>query len=385
VSTTRTAFLHPVINPTLPDPAEFLDELRAIFASGQVTLGKHVAALEADVCSRTGVANTVAMSSGTSGLMLLLRALRLPEGSEVITPSFTFAATSHALLWNNLVPVFCDSEPESFTMDAEKAESLVTERTSAIYPVCIFGVPGDIDAYQSIADRHGLHLLFDSAQGLGAGYKGRAVGNFGNGEVFSLSPTKVVTSLEGGLVTTNNDGLAEQLRSMRDYGKAPGGEDMVYRGLSARMTEINALVARWSLARAGTWIANRAAVMERYEERLSMIPGIMFQRIPTHCTSSRNYVVITLDPQVSRVSRDELYMWLKSQGIQTKRYFFPALHNQTLYRHIDPGCARRLPVAEYIAANAIALPMYSHMNLETVDEISDRIIECFERAGVYTE
>jgi len=349
--------------------------MEAIFKSGRVTVGPCVAALEQDVCKRTGARNTIAVSSGTSALMLLLKALNLPAGSEVITPSFTFAATAQALLWNGLKPVFCDCDPETFTMDPAAAEALITDQTSAIYPVCIFGVPGDLDAYQDLASRHSIRLLYDSAQGLGSSYKGRGVGCFGQGEAFSMSPTKVVTAVEGGLITTNDDDLASQLRFMRDYGKAPGGEDMNWLGLSARMSEINAVVARWSLERIDTWISNRAAIKARYRELLSSIPGISYQGTPEDRSSSHNYIVILLDPDVSPVTRDQLYELLKAEGIQTKRYFYPALHNQTLFRNIEPGCGARLPNSERTAARSLALPMYSHMPLDTVDEICDCILQ----------
>lgn len=365
----------PIISPTLPDPALLAEDMRAIFSSGRLTCGEQVAGLESDVCERTGVGHAVAVSSGTSGLMLLLKALGLPKDSEVITPSFTFAATSHALLWNSLRPVFCDSEPGAFTLDVDAAESLIGDDTVALYPVCIFGVMGDLDAYQALAERHGLGLLYDSAQGLCSVYKGIHLGNFGDGEVFSLSPTKVVTGMEGGLVTTNNDCLADTIRHMRDYGKAPDGQDMQWQGLSARMPEVNALVARWSLANADTWIANREAVVSRYQARLSGTPGLSFQKTPDYCVSSHNYVVILLDPEECLADRDELFEHLKANGIQSKRYFYPALHNQTLYKGIQPGCAARLPVAERVSNESLALPMYSHMPLDWVDEICDRIIE----------
>jgi dTDP-4-amino-4,6-dideoxygalactose transaminase len=371
---TQTAIRHPIIYPTLPTAAELQEDMQRILSSGRVTVGEQVLGLEQDVCALTGVRNTIGVSSGTSALMLLLRALNLPKGSEVITPSFTFAATSHALLWLGLKPVFCDSEPDSFTMDANAAAALVTERTSAIYPVCIFGVPGDMDAYQQLADRHRLALLFDSAQGIGSSYKGKAVGNFGRGECFSMSPTKVVTAMEGGLISTNDDDLAVELRYMRDYGKAPDGEDMRWLGLSARMTEMNAMVARWSLARLNQWVATRTAIIERYKQRLEGIPGAKFQKIPEDRHSSRNYFVILLDAAVSPITRDELYSRLKEDGIQTKRYFYPALHNQTLFRDIEPGCGSRLPVAEMISSRSLALPMYSHMSLDIVDEICDRVL-----------
>lgn len=372
---------YPITCPTLPEATELNREIAAILESGRVTMGKHVAALEAEVCARTEVRHVVGVSSCTSGLMLLLKALDLPAGSEVITPSFTFAATSHALLWNGLRPVFCDSEPESFTMDASAAESLVTARTSAICPVCVFGVPGDMNAYRDLADRHGLALLFDSAQGLGSTYGDQFLGNFGDGEVFSLSPTKVVTAMEGGLVATSDDMIADRIRRLRDYGKAPDGEDMQWLGLSARMTEVNALIGRWSLARLDTWVARRTELMERYRERLRHVPGVSFQRIPPRCTSSRNYMVILLDPRVVAVKRDDLHVWLRLRGIQTKRYFYPALHNQTLYRDLEPGCCARLPVAERLSASSLALPLHSHMTLDAVDDICDRILECFDQAA----
>ena len=369
-----TAIRHPVFRPTLPDSAEIQDQITQIFNSFQVTVGSKVAELEEAACVRMDVKNVVAVSSGTSGLMLLLRALDLPEGGEVITPSFTFAATSHALLWNNLKPVYCDSEPKSFTMDPEAAQTLITERTCAIYPVCVFGVPGDLDAYQRIADEHGLKLIYDSAQGTGSTYRGTPLGNFGIAEVFSMSPTKVVTALEGGMITTNDDELAAKLRYMRDYGKAPDGEDMHHLGLSARMGEINAVVGCWSLDRIDTWIANRTKVMERYRRRLTGIPGVSYQAIPDCCTSSRNYIVILLDPDEAPLTRDELYKKLKSDGIQTKRYFYPPVHRQTLFRDIEPECGARLQVAERISDRSLALPMYSHMSLDTVDEICDCIL-----------
>jgi dTDP-4-amino-4,6-dideoxygalactose transaminase len=366
----------PIFSPTLPDPAELRDEMAAIFASGRVTVGNQVAKLEEEVSARLGVRNVIGVSCGTNALLLLLRALELPAGGEVITPTFTFAATAQALLWHGLQPVFCDSDPETFTMDAAAAEALITEKTVAIYPVNIFGVPGDLDAYQALADRHGLHLLYDSAQGIGSTYHGRAVGTFGEGECFSMSPTKVVTAMEGGLITTNNDEMAYRLRFMRDYGKAPDGEDMRWLGLSARMSEVNALVGRWSFARLDDWVRIRTAIMDRYMANLAGIPGISYQRIPEGRASSRNYIVILLDPERAPVTRDEMYARLKEEGVQTKRYFYPALHNQTVFRDVDPGGGARLPVAERISASALALPMSSHMTLETVDDICEIVENC---------
>jgi dTDP-4-amino-4,6-dideoxygalactose transaminase len=378
----RAMSRYPIISPLLPDADELIEDMREVFASGRVTMGKNVEALEQETCARLDVKHSLAVSSGTSGLILLLRALSLPGNSEVITPSFTFAATAHALLWNGLKPVFCDSESQSFTMDASAAESLITNQTSAIYPVCIFGVPGDINSYEQLARAYGLALIFDSAQGLGSSYKGKALGSFGTAEVFSLSPTKVVTALEGGLITTNDDALADQLRHMRDYGKAPDGEDMQWLGLSARMSEVNAIVARWSLARLDHSIAVRRTALERYKYNLQTVSGLKFQHIPQHCISTLNYAVVQIDPDACPITRDELYSRLKDQSVQTKRYFYPAVHNQSLYRKLDSGCNARLEVAEKISSQGLALPLYSNMDTSDVDEICGRILGCIQQSEI---
>ena len=166
---------------------------------------------------------------------------------------------------------------------------------------------------------------------------------------------------------------------MRDYGKSPDGEDMRWLGLSARMTEINALVGQWSLARLDRWLENRGEIMNRYHMHLSELPGIGFQGVPPYCTSSRNYMVILVDPAVSRMTRDDLHTLLMEDGVQTKRYFYPALHNQTLYLETVPDYYGQCPVSERIASRSLALPMYSEMPLEAVDDICRRIARIYLR------
>lgn len=372
-----TTVRYPLIKPTLPNVGELVDQLDKIFEGGRVTCGQNVEALEKEVRELIGVKHAIAVSSATSGLILLFRALDFPPGSEVITPAFTFAATAHALLWNNLKPVFCDCEPASFTMDPSLIENLITPRTSAIYPVCVFGVPGDLEAYAEVAAKHGLVLVYDSAQGLGSKYKGQFLGGFGMAEVFSMSPTKVVTAIEGGLVATNDDELAKRIRSMRDYGKGPDGQDMIHLGLSARMSEVNALVARWSLAQLEKWISARRVLVERYRSRLCELPGVTFQLIPEWCRSTYNYFVILVDPENAPVSRDELHDALEEKGIQTKRYFYPPLHRQTLYEELNLCRNAGLAVSECISARSLALPLYSHMSIDDVDSICDEIADVF--------
>lgn len=361
---------YPIIRPTIPEVDELAAEFREILAGGIVTTGPRVAALERAAAEFTGAADCVAVSSCTSGLILAAKALGL--SGEVIVPSFTFAATVHALVWNGLTPAFCDSEPGTCNLDAGRIEALITERTSAIAPVYIFGLPPDLDAILDLARRRGLRVLCDAAQGLGSAYKGRPAGSFGDAEVFSLSPTKVVTAVEGGLVAVRDRELACRLRSLRDYGKAADGADMEFVGLSARMSELHAAVGLRCLARCGEYVRRRGELIARYRRALSGLRGVSFQEIPQGRTSSHNYMVIFVGVGAA-LGRDELYAALLAQGIQTKKYFHPAVHEMSCYAGLAGSRRGALPVAERASRQGLALPLYSHMAEADVDFIAGAV------------
>jgi dTDP-4-amino-4,6-dideoxygalactose transaminase len=359
----------PIIRPTLPELGEVAGLLQPGWEQGQVTAGALGRAFEEEVCRRTGAAHAVAVSSCTAGLMLSVRALALPPGSEVVVPSFTFAATAQALVWNGLVPVFCDCRPDDLTLDPEDVERNLSARTAAICPAYIFGLPPDVDELTALAARHGLPLYFDSAQGLGAEHGGRPAGGFGACEVFSLSPTKVVTAIEGGVICMGDPALAERLRSMRDYGTDPrNGEDMVDLGLSARMSELHAAVGLLSLRRLDELVKARLALIETYRGRLGRLPGCRVQAFPSGRTTSGNYFVLLLTERARR-SRDEVRAALAAAGIQTKRYFHPPLHEQSLFQRVPCRRSDRLGHAEQASRQALALPLYGHMTAEQVDHV----------------
>ncbi|HOX05263.1 MAG TPA: DegT/DnrJ/EryC1/StrS family aminotransferase [Planctomycetota bacterium] len=362
---------YPIIRPTIPDAAGLAAEFAEILQGGIVTVGPRVAAFERECAARTGAADCVAVSSCTSGLILAARALGLT--GEVIVPAFTFAASAHALVWCGLRPVFCDSQPGTLNIDPDHAARLVSDRTSAIMPVYIFGLPPDFDRLLDLAGRRGLRLLCDAAQGLGATYRGRPAGGFGDAEVFSLSPTKVVTAVEGGIVAVRDAGLARKLRSLRDYGKAADGCDMEAVGLSARMSELHAAVGRRCLAHCDELIAARAALVGLYRERLAGLAGVSFQTIPADRTTSHNYMVIFIGPGARR-GRDEAYALLADAGIQTKKYFHPAVHEMTAYRASSAGLRGTLPVAERASREGLALPLYSHMTAGDVEIVAGEML-----------
>jgi len=363
----------PIIRPTLPALAEVEDLVRQSWESGVVTVGATVRAFEEETCRQTGARHAVAVSSCTAGLMLLPQALNLPRGSEVIVPSFTFAATAQALVWNGLIPVFCDCLPRTCTLDPDDVERNLSPRTGAICPAYIYGLPPDVDALIALGRREGIPVYFDSAQGLGSTYRGKPAGGFGLCEVFSLSPTKVVTALEGGLITTDDDGLAGRLRSLRDYGKdSDNGEYMAHLGLSARMSELHAAVGLLSLRGMEKLVKARLELIALYRDRLAALPGCWVQEYPSDRTTSGNYFVLFVADR-AKMNRDQVYRALKQQGIQTKRYFFPPVHQQPMFRRFVWRVSDRMTHTLKASSEGLALPLYSHMTVEQHEQVCQAV------------
>ncbi len=357
----------PIIKPTLFDPSEIIGELKEIFASGRVTISDYVKRFERACADYLGVKHAVAVSNATSGLMLAIKGLRLC--GEVIVPSFTFTATVHSLIWNDIKPVFIDCEKGTYNIDVTKIEEKITDRTSAIMPVYIFGNPPKIKELKEIAKMYGLKLIFDSAQGFGAQYQGTSAGGFGDCEVFSFSPTKNLTTIEGGLVTTNNDELDEFLRKTRDYGKSIDSCDIEHIGLSARMSEIHALIGLKNLKNIESCLKRRRLLIEIYKNLLGNMEGIEFQDVLDGNSTSGNYMVIFIDEERFGMSRDDLYEALKAENIQTKKYFYPAVHMQRAYFAYGLKYSGKLPVTEKAARQGLALPLYGHMEPDMVKKV----------------
>lgn len=362
----------PVFRPTLPPFDKVCDLLQPSYDSGIVTLGEQVKALEEDSCRATGASHVIAVANATSGLMLSYRALGLKPGGEVICPSMTFAATAHAVVWNGLIPVFVDCLPGTLTMDPAEVRKALSEQTAAICPVYVYGLPPDLEELWDMARDRGVPLVTDAAQGLGSFYHGRPAGAFGTMEVFSLSPTKVITALEGGLISTGDEELALRLRSLRDYGKAWTGscakEDMQDIGLSARMSEAHAAVGRLSLQNREALVGARLEWIRRYRERLAGLKGCSSQVFPTDRQSSGNYFVLFISSK-ARNTRDEVHEALAQEGIQTKRYFFPPVHEQTGQNKYPMRVVGNLPVTQKASQEALVLPLYSHMKEDQFERV----------------
>jgi dTDP-4-amino-4,6-dideoxygalactose transaminase len=366
----------PITSPTLPLFEQISSELKMVLESSQLTNGPRVQELEKAILKHIGGRYAVAMSSCTSGLILSLRALRVR--GEAVLPSFTFSATGHALLWNNLEPAFADIDPETLQIDPEQAESLINRKTGAIVAVHTYGSPCDVAALQDIATDHKIPLIFDAAHALGASVNGRFVGTFGSGEVFSLSPTKLVVAGEGGVVTTSNEEFAHLLRAGRNYGDS-GDYDPLFPGLSARMGEWNAVLAKHSLDFLDVSMKARAALVELYLRRLSCHPGIRFQKIAQGTVSTWKDFSIFLDQEEAPLSREELCYALERENIVCRRYFSPPLHLSKIWS--GNRSKRELPHTEKASREVLSLPIYSHMPLEVAARICDVIDVLFNRSS----
>ncbi len=355
------------IKPTLPAFQEVVDLYRQSYSGGVITNANLVTRFENAVCERLNVPHCVAVSSCTSGLMLAMRAMELQ--GEVILPSFTFFATGHAVTWNGLTPVFADCDPHTWTVDPADVERKITAKTSAILAVHMYGNPCDIEGLSRIARKHGLKLIFDSAHAFGSRFQGRPVGQFGDVEVFSLSPTKLLVAGEGGLVTTHDAELAHLLRAGRNYGDL-GTYDPMMRGVNARMPEFNAALGLSGLSLMDDKLKRHNEIARSYTEMLSNVPGLTFQHVRPGDTCTFKDYSVHVNPAIFGCTRDELAAMLLAHNVETKKYFYPPMHEQKLYRQYASDPERTLPNTISIAGGVLSLPIYESLPNETVRTVA---------------
>lgn len=348
----------PITRPELPEYDRLEEDIRKILRSGMVTKGRYLSAFEEAMAEHLGVKHAIAVSSCTTGLMLTFRGLELT--GEVIVPSFTFMATVSSLVWAQLRPVFADVGIRSANLDPDVVEKAITPQTSAIVVVHNFGNPAAIDELKEIADRRNLKLVFDSAHGLGALYRGVQLGPEGDANVFSLTPTKLVVAGEGGIVATNDDDLAEKIRIGREYGN-DGNYNTVFPGLNGRMAEFNALLGLHSLEMLESAVRHRNRVAGIFRENLGQLSCLEFQEIDHENRSAYKDFPVVVDPDLFGLTRDEFAEALAAENVDTRKYYDPPVHRQTAYRKYFSG-ENTLPNTDLLARNIICLPIWSHMD-----------------------
>ena len=280
-------------------------------------------------------------------------------------PSFTFMATVHPLIWLGVTPVFVDIDPDTWCIDPAKIEEAITPRTTGIVAVHNFGNPADIESIEAIARRHGLKLVFDAAHGFGTLYRGEPMGRHGNAEVFSATPTKLLIAGEGGVVTTNDEALAELIRTAREYGN-DGHYGSLFAGTNARMPEFNAILGIKSLAMLEASAERRNWVVDLFRERLAPHPGLTFQTILPGNRCSYKDLSVLVDGDAFGLSRDQLAEALRAENIDTRKYHDPPVHTHQAYRNLYDRYRNALPITDRVSALSLTLPVYSHMEEETV-------------------
>jgi dTDP-4-amino-4,6-dideoxygalactose transaminase len=355
----------PLVRPNLVWDDHVRSQLASVHESGIITNGPNVSALEAEAAEYLGCSDVVAVGSATAGLMLCLRAVTSGQAKDtVVMPDFTFTATALAARWNGLDIHLVDSDPDTYAGAFSSRDSHSEDAATVSMPVHVFGVP------QTPPQAH--TCVIDAAHGLGAIYSdGSRVGTKGVAEVFSLSPTKILTAGEGGLVATNDTELAHTLRALRNYGNA-GTYQPIGTGLNARMTEYSAVLARAGLPRVDNWRDERLEIVRQYQDALEDIPGVAFQRVPTGSVPAYKDCTIRIAQSVhGEGARSRVGENLKGSGVDTREYFNPVLHNQPA---LDlPGSDTALPVSQRLSQELLTLPMFNGMRSEEIEFVSEQV------------
>lgn len=356
-----------VTKSSMPDFEEYIEEIRELWDTHWLTnMGTKHKNLESQLLDYLKVPNITLFTNGHLALECIIAALNLR--GEVITTPFTFASTTHAIVRNGLKPVFCDINPDDYTIDVEKIESLITERTSAIIPVHVYGNVCDVDAIDRIAKKHNLKVIYDAAHTFGVTVNGQGIGTFGDASMFSFHATKVFNTIEGGAVTYNDSSIKQVLNDLKNFG-ITGPETVEYVGGNAKMNEFQAAMGICNLRHVNGEIIKRKKVVERYIENLKDITGIQLSKKQVDVESNYAYFPVVFDGY--KMTRDEVFEKLKGNDIIARKYFYPLTNSFECYK--DQYDVDETPVAKYIAERVLTLPLYADLALEDVDRICEII------------
>jgi len=356
-----------VTKSSMPDFNEFSEEIRELWDSRWLTNNgvKHNK-LETELEQYLDVPNITLFSNGHLALENAIAALHLT--GEVITTPFTFASTTHAIVRNGLTPVFCDINFDDYTIDINKLESLITEKTSAILPVHVYGNVCNVKEIERIAKKHNLKVIYDAAHAFGVTVDGEGVANFGDASMFSFHATKVFNTIEGGALTFKDPNLKDILNSYKNFG-ITGQETVEYVAGNAKMNEFQAAMGLCNLRHVDEEISKRKNVVNRYIEQLSGIEGIKLSEPQQGIVSNYAYFPVVFDGY--KLSRDEVLGALKQHNIFARKYFYPLTSSFACYQ--DQFVIQVTPVAAYIADRVLTLPLYADLALDDVDRICEII------------
>jgi len=353
-----------------------------VLKTPNLSLGPKLTEFENKMADYIGVKYAVAVNSGTSALHLILRALDIKEGDEVITTPFSFIASANSILFDNAKPVFVDIDPVTLNIDTDHIKERVTAKTKAILAVDVFGYPADYEKIQSIAAEYNLKVIEDSCEALGTEYRGKKAGTFGDAGAFGFYPNKQITTGEGGIIVTDNEDIAGLCRSMRNQGR---GNDIGWLaherlGFNYRLSDINCAVGLAQLERIGEILSKRDRVAGIYNERLGSLPEVTIPVSSPDVKRSWFVYVIRLDEKYSREDRDGILKQMGELGIGCSNYFTP-IHLQPFYREMFGYKKGDFPVTESVSERTIALPFYNNLRENDIGFVVESLKEIIRGLG----
>lgn len=358
-----------VTRSTLPDFEEYIKEIKDIWNTHWMTnMGAKHKQLEEELCVYLNTPNISLFTNGHLALECVIAAFNLK--GEVITTPFTFASTTHAIVRSGLEPVFCDINPVDYTIDTNKLEGLITEKTSAIIPVHVYGNVCNTEQIERVAKKYNLKVIYDAAHAFSVMVNGVSVANYGDASMFSFHATKVFNTIEGGAVTFKDEKLSKILYDIKNFG-IKGPESVEYVGGNAKMNEFQAAMGICNLRHVDTNIGKRKEVVERYIERLSNVDGIKLCKPQKGVKQNYAYFPVVFDGY--RLNREEIFEKLKAENIIARKYFYPITNSFDCYK--DRFDVNKTLVAKYIAERVLTLPLYGELDLKDVDRICDIILK----------
>ncbi|GKV57398.1 glutamine--scyllo-inositol aminotransferase [Sporosarcina sp. NCCP-2222] len=351
---------------------EILSKLDQVMSSSQFILGSHVKQVENDIAEMSKTKHGIGVANGSDAIHIALQAAGVGSGDEVITTSFTFFATAGAIVRANAVPVFVDIDPITYNIDPSKIEAAITNKTKAIIPVHLYGQMADMDLIMNIAEKYNLHVIEDAAQAIGSSYKGKQVGEMSSAATYSFFPTKNLGAYgDGGMIVSNNDGIAELARVIRVHGSKPKYHHHVL-GYNSRLDEMQAAILSVKLPHLPAWGENRRKHAAYYSDKLNSKLG-KYVVVPFEVDG--NYHVY--HQYTIRVkNRDELQVFLKDQGIATMIYYPIPLHLQPVFKELGYQTGD-FPETERMAKEALSLPMFPELKKEQQDYVIQKIVEFY--------
>lgn len=353
-----------VTRSSMPPYEEYCEEIKELWESHWLTnSGKKHELFREQLEERLGVPHVTLYTNGHLALENALEAMDFEPGSEIITTPFTFASTTTAILRRGFRPVFCDIDPETYTIDSSKIETLITEKTRAIFPVHVYGNVCDVERIQEIANKYGLKTVYDAAHAFGVTYNGKSIASYGDITMFSFHSTKVFNTIEGGALCYSDDGLVQTLNERKNFGGRTA-LDFVYPGGNAKMNEFQAAMGICNLRHLNEEITKREHIVKHYREALKDEAGIHLCRAQHGVNSNFAYFPVVFS---GKYDRDDIYERLFQHEINARKYFYPLTSNFPYIK--DAGLSASAPTAQYVSDHVLCLPLYADLSESDVDRI----------------